>query len=396
MCTVTWPQTRSGERLHMMKVLARMFGRPVSPPFGQNARSFNGLHLNSKPLAAPTSMKPHFNPFSPALRKHFSPSCAPTVKSNFLAIATILVICGSGCDEKQSLKHIQSLGYEDRMDAVKKVHDQALLAEIAINENYPIVEIAIAKLTDQSMIATVALHGKSYNARYYAIEKLTNQTVLANIAIDFAEDSKLRMNALKRLTDQTLLAKACQEVTVGPGEAEIAISKLTDQALLAEVAFKARDENIKLNAIVALDDRKILEEGARDTTYFSSSTRKACVVRLLLTDPVIKSHVGLTKTKVYESVSIKGGLALGQRIGTSQMYQLQSTGKGETVRDVAFSVNSDAKNGFLVGNGHYFELYDLAVKSILSSLPPIDAQRVKAEYRTILGSSEPNPLQPDP
>ena len=58
----------------------------------------------------------------------------------------------------------------------------------------------VKKLTDQAVLARVALEGKSYQARLSAVYKLTDRAVLAKVAMD-DENGYVQRQAQSRLDE---------------------------------------------------------------------------------------------------------------------------------------------------------------------------------------------------
>ena len=69
-----------------------------------------------------------------------------------------------------------------RREAVEKLTDQNLLAEIAKSDKDSVVRIiAVEKLTDQNLLAEIAKNDKDFDVRRGAVEKLTDQNLLAEV-----------------------------------------------------------------------------------------------------------------------------------------------------------------------------------------------------------------------
>ncbi len=165
---------------------------------------------------------------------------------------------------------------EELRDAIGGLTDQALLAKIAIeNKNLSIRWAAVKKLTDQELLAKIAIEDKESIIRKAAVEQLSDQTLLAKIAFEdwdvlraaveqptdqslrsqiFFDDLDISEAAFKKMTDQTLLAKIAVEGK-NPRFREDAIKKLTDQALLAEIAVEDKDPSFREDAVRRLTDQ---------------------------------------------------------------------------------------------------------------------------------------------
>ena len=113
-----------------------------------------------------------------------------------------------------------------------------------MNSKIEEVRIAVVDiLTDQAVLAKVAIEDKDADVRKIAIEKLTDQAILAKIAID-AKDWVISKRAVEKLADQAILAKIAVD-TKDLIISEKAVEKLTDQAVLARVMNDAKDNNVR-------------------------------------------------------------------------------------------------------------------------------------------------------
>jgi phosphosulfolactate synthase (CoM biosynthesis protein A) len=166
---------------------------------------------------------------------------------------------------------------EVRLAAVRNLTDQALLAKVAIgDEVWTIWKAAVEKLTDQAALAKVAVEAGDPHVREAAVEKLTDQVALAKVAVE-AKDSSVRWIAVERLTDQVALAKVAVEAR-DPHVRIAAVEKLTDQALLAKIAVEDEAYYVRGAAVEKLTDQALLAKIAvEDEAYY---VRGAAVERL--------------------------------------------------------------------------------------------------------------------
>jgi hypothetical protein len=120
--------------------------------------------------------------------------------------------------------------------------------------------VAMAKLTDQSLLGKIAAEATDADVRSAAVAKLTDQTLLAKIAVE-DKDGSLRSAAMANLTDQGLLGK----IAVAATDASVrsaAVAKLADRPLLAKIAAKDKDAGVRSAAVAAAEQiRKDIAEG---------------------------------------------------------------------------------------------------------------------------------------
>jgi hypothetical protein len=153
--------------------------------------------------------------------------------------------------------------YWARTSAFEKLTDQTLLATIARQAKYSACRSeAVKKLTDQTVLAKIAVEDENSVVRQYAIETLTDQTLLAKIALS---SSDYRDTAIKKLTDQTVLAKIAVEdessvvrrLAVETLTPHVQLDMLTDQSLLAMITLETNDSSVGAMAATKLTDQAV-------------------------------------------------------------------------------------------------------------------------------------------
>ncbi|MCE5186646.1 MAG: hypothetical protein LLF76_11030 [Planctomycetaceae bacterium] len=159
--------------------------------------------------------------------------------------------------------------WDVRLQAVKKLTDQALLAKVAMEVPIPvplageIANAAIVNLTDQSLLAKVAIEARDTNVRVHAVsackpavEKLTDQSLLAKVAAD-AQTSDIRVAAIGKITDKAILEKAAVEI-IWPDARQAAVEKVKEQPLLAKIAVEDKSWRVQLAAARRVTDQSLL------------------------------------------------------------------------------------------------------------------------------------------
>lgn len=164
-----------------------------------------------------------------------------------------------------------------RLSAVKKLTDQALLAKIAVETmDSDVRAAAVRKLTDQAVLAKIAVEDKDRYVRSAAANKLTDQSLLEKIAVEDKTDV-VRYNAVMKLTDQAMLEK----ITVEEKDRNVrlaAAKKLTHQALLEKIAVADNDWNVRLAAVEKLTNQEVLDKIVVEDN--EKVVRKAAVEKL--------------------------------------------------------------------------------------------------------------------
>lgn len=161
-----------------------------------------------------------------------------------------------------------------RVEAVEKTSDQSKLLQFVTTDTSDQVRLrAIRKITDQPSLAAIAK--SQLDVRYEALERLSDQTLLADVALNAEDKSNLTSKAVEKITDQLLLAKIAKTVMyagyVGGFAAKTAVERITDQMVLLDVAQNAADFFIRGEAIKKLSP---------DTV----ATRQEAIVQIALTD----------------------------------------------------------------------------------------------------------------
>jgi hypothetical protein len=129
-----------------------------------------------------------------------------------------------------------------RTEAINKISDQKILADIFINAKYSDVRIkAINKISDQKVLVDIVINAK-YSDVCIAISKLSNQNLL--IIIETTNNQKVLGNIVK-----------CTENSNVRHEAFI---KISDQDVLGDIAINAKDPDIRLDATNKIIDQKVL------------------------------------------------------------------------------------------------------------------------------------------
>ena len=99
-------------------------------------------------------------------------------------------------------------------------------------------------VTDQTVLAGVAVEDEDRDVRLAAVEKLADQDLLAGIALGQRVGISVREAAVDKLTDYGVLAKVTL-VTLGGSLSSRAATKLPDDAALANLASTTEDADIR-------------------------------------------------------------------------------------------------------------------------------------------------------
>jgi hypothetical protein len=210
----------------------------------------------------------------------------------FLSVLTVALLIGSvGCKSG-----LESEDISVRTAAVERLTDQAVLAKVAIGDKDEYVRrAAVERLTDQAVLAKVAIEDKDENVRETAVRKITDQALLTRVAIG-DKDEYVRRAAVERLTDQAVLAK----VAIGDKDGNVrwvAVERLVDPALKAQLKSPVG----RANLIGELQDSDpILMKIATDRIGATLDASE-CIARMKLAvrEPRIQSRFPGLQCKTY-------------------------------------------------------------------------------------------------
>ena len=140
--------------------------------------------------------------------------------------------------------------------------DSAHLAEVALEKLSEPRCKEVKQLNDQALLEDIARNDETRTVRYAAVSQLEDQTLLTEFAwVD--KDDWIRSAAVRKLNDQALLT----EFAKNDKSEEVrwtAAAKLDDQALRMDIAQKDSSVQVRMMAIAGLKDKTLLAEVAKD------------------------------------------------------------------------------------------------------------------------------------
>jgi hypothetical protein len=133
--------------------------------------------------------------------------------------------------------------------AVEKIHDQDLLATLALQENGSVCFHAAQKLSQPALLEKVALESDSESASRSAILRVTNQDLLERIALN--RPSMVAMSAALRLQDPAAARRVFEKSS--DWRARLAAARASeDPELLKTIASDADSYSVLYEAIRSL------------------------------------------------------------------------------------------------------------------------------------------------
>jgi hypothetical protein len=174
-----------------------------------------------------------------------------------------------------------------RIAAFKELSDQALLAQIAVDiKEKNIRLVAVGKVTDQMLLRSIAAGDKDSDVREAAISNLTDQSLLTKIAVEDTDEFDRRA-AIRKLTDQALLARITLDDEILEVR-QVASRKVTNQSLLAKIAVESKDSTVRIITVDGLSDQLLLSKIAAEDK--DSDVRRQAAERLSILD-YIQNHL---------------------------------------------------------------------------------------------------------
>ena len=150
--------------------------------------------------------------------------------------------------------------YSDiRKEAVRKITDQNVLAEIAsYDESYEVFKMAIDRIFEESFLEKVVSHASDKYACSLAVRKIEDADTLLKIAKTHIY-TEVRIEALHNLNRPDLLLQIAQKNSDSDVRAA-AINKLPSQLEIARIATWDEDPVVYRAAIKAMTDPERLAE----------------------------------------------------------------------------------------------------------------------------------------
>ena len=137
------------------------------------------------------------------------------------------------------------------------LYDQNILAELSIiDEDEDIRKLALRGLTDQRLLAKVAIKAKYFGEGFNAVHLVTDQELLVKVAMNAKYEFVLE-HSLMRVKDQNLLVKVAKNAKNNDIRKRAA-KKLKDDKLLMKVLLEVKDHDIQGLAVKNITDVDLL------------------------------------------------------------------------------------------------------------------------------------------
>ena len=190
-------------------------------------------------------------------------------------------------------KYNKSDSYEKREEAVKKINDESVLADIAKNDSERDVCIAaVKKISGKSVLADIAKNASDWNVREVAVGKISDESVLVDIAKNDS-DVTVRQGAVKKISNESILIDIAKNNSMGAVR-QGAVRRISDESVLVDIAKNDSINGVRKEAVGKISDESVLVDIAKNDS--SNGVRDASLGRLRKLNP--NSFVCITPEKV--------------------------------------------------------------------------------------------------
>jgi len=129
-----------------------------------------------------------------------------------------------------------------RLEALEKLDDPEVVAEVACSDDSPRVRLtAVSLLTDDMHLEKVARDAESLDVRLVAVERLFSQGTIADL-LKSPEEIELIGMCFSRITDRRIIESIAQDPDYSPTVRRMAVEYFADESYLSEAAEAAETE----------------------------------------------------------------------------------------------------------------------------------------------------------
>ena len=226
-----------------------------------------------------------------------------------------------------------------RILALKNITDQNILADIALNDNNKNVRLAaVRRITDQNILKNIVLKTANMSVRDVALNKITDQNILYEIAVNTTSIS-LSLSAVRKITDQNMLKNIVLE-TKYRLLSDIVLNKITDQNILYEIAVNTTSIDLSLSAVRKITDQNMLKNIVLKTKY--RVVRDIALNKI--TDQSILSEIALKTTDISLALSVIKKITDQELLIKIALESNKSESKWELLRDAFRELDKDSLN----------------------------------------------------
>ena len=150
-----------------------------------------------------------------------------------------------------------------RKEAVKKISDESVLADVAKNApDRDVRKEAVKKIDNNSILADVAKTDSDEGIRIEAVRRIGGGSALVDVAKN-ALDRDVRREAVKKIDEMSVLA----DVAKNDSDEDVrllAVGKIDEMSVLVDVAKNAPDEDVRCKAVSKISDESVLIDIAKN------------------------------------------------------------------------------------------------------------------------------------
>lgn len=265
-----------------------------------------------------------------------------------------------------------------RKAAIAKITDQSILIEIAKNadENTLFDVVYNPNFTDQALLSEIVKTKKDYSLRSSAIKKIIDQKILADIAInidhknlaDIASNNVefiIRQAAIAKITDHAILIEIAKKANENTLYDVVNNPNFTDQTLLSEIVKTKENYSLRLIAIKKVNDYKLLIEIVNNISEYGG-VRSAAI-----SSPYFVNQALFEQIAISDKDYLVRGAAVKKITNHEILAQIAKNDKKKEVRSEAIMNNNLTDSTLFIEiakNDKAAEVRDAALKRLQTSM----------------------------
>jgi len=154
--------------------------------------------------------------------------------------------------------------------------------------------LAVDSIEDQASLKEITLHGRWPRARKKACQKITDQRILKDIAMEDVvdkpgNDHAFGLDAAESISSQDMLEQLAR-FAPNSNIRSVAVKRIDDGPLLEEIAVDDKDDSIRRQALLKVNNQAVLEKavynetGATRTIVIRSLNNQEILTEIALSD----------------------------------------------------------------------------------------------------------------
>ena len=169
-----------------------------------------------------------------------------------------------------------------RYEAIKKIDDQNILADVAINEKIEAIRnAAIEKIVDDKKLKEIFNKVTNPEDKFLILEKISDPVFLKKISLNKDEHDLLRKDAIYKIDDELTLFKIAKDEDTSTLLKEAALFKIKDQNNLKNLfSLHELDWKIRELLVQKITDKNFIKDVAKQEKEFDPDVRSWAVKKI--------------------------------------------------------------------------------------------------------------------